>query len=474
MIRAAALILAICLSWAGPAWAQGPTLDPGPMNERASALLEDGRLLEAVDAWQAVYEHAASPADRARALVRRADVMALFLDRGPEALDLYDRAVDEFGHIPETANAVCNAAMVRYERGDYAGAVEGFEACLRHWPNGPGSATASYMRERAARDLAQGAAPPQPNQFDQGLSGTKGTEPLVRVLLARGTDRASVAAKAQSMRAGDLRLVEQGGRVLAVDSLPLERYLRGVVPREMPASWPAQALRAQAVAARTYALYLLLRSEDKAYDVTTDTGSQVYGGPSAYKGSTDAAVAATRGLVLSQGGRPILAYFHSHSGGSVEDDARVWSTDLPYLRAVADPDAQRARDMAWSWTAGRDAVARALRQQGYEVGAVTGLSPAEVSPTGRLARVRVDTDRGPLEIKGSALRLALGAGSMKSTLCTVRPDGRGGGGFVFQGRGFGHGVGLSQWGARGMADAGAGLAEILGRYYPGTRLTRAY
>ena len=339
---------------------------------------------------------------------------------------------------------------------------------------------------------------------------------------------------------GLVRVLPEGDRLQAVNLLGLEHYLASVVGSEMPASWPAEALRAQAVAARTYALAQL--KPEAPFDLRSTVASQVYRGTEAETDSTRSAVAATRSLVLSHGGSLIDAVFHSSSGGSTENSGELWTRQLPYLVSVPDQD-KLSPWHQWSVRFEPDQLRRAFQE-------TAGASRIEVlaaSSTGRVRRARVIGPAGSLDLSGSELRQRLG---LRSTLVQFRfepplapgPAGgittataeanaaasalsRGGtraatgpstaglpaGGplpppplpgadgqgdrstaaaldptiagqlrqeplaaplpaLEVVGRGFGHGVGMSQWGAYGLALQGVSYVQILRHYYRGAQL----
>ena len=240
------------------------------------------------------------------------------------------------------------------------------------------------------------------------------------------------------------------GRITVINELDLEEYLYGVLKMEVDPRWPSDALRAQAVAARTLALYSLNRFSVEGYDVRATTDSQVYGGVLAEDPRTTAAVEATRGQILVFEGRPIFAAYHSDSGGHTEASELVWGGRYAYLRAVADPYTP-----AQPWTLRMDLAA-------FEV--------IEVTPSGRAASVRITSALGTVTLRGTELRTIVGAEALKSTLFTVRmlPDEQPS--IEFTGRGSGHGVGMSQWSARGQALLGRSYVEILRYYYTGVSL----
>lgn len=260
---------------------------------------------------------------------------------------------------------------------------------------------------------------------------------------------------------GDARLVPRGNTLDAINYVDLEEYLYSVVGAEAIASWPIEALKAQAVAARSYALYKRAESPNDLYDIGTTTATQVYKGLASEARSTQQAVRATAAEVMVYNGQIILAVFHSSSGGHTENVEDIWSSPLPYLRGVEDYD-QNAPVYQWTKSFSQSDLSNRIGG----VGLVQSLVPERTTPRGRIVTMRVTGDRGTRQISGAQLRQALG---LRSRLFAVTATGNG---FVVRGRGFGHGVGLSQWGAKGLADRGATYRQILGHYYRNAALTR--
>jgi stage II sporulation protein D len=271
---------------------------------------------------------------------------------------------------------------------------------------------------------------------------------------------------------GRAALLPQGNGVLAVNHVDLEEYLYSVVGEEMPPSWPLEALKSQAVAARSYALYKRNKLANAAYDLGDTTSWQVYGGVEAETTSTQTAVLQTAGQVLTYQGQIIEAVFHSSSGGHTENVEDVWSSPLPYLRGVADYD-QSAPVFSWQETFS----AGEMRQLIPGVGNIIALSPVATTPNGRIREMKVIGDAGQRTLSGEEMRRAL---DLRSSLFTVIPTGGSTDGskavaptqFVVQGRGFGHGLGLSQWGANSLASQGYNYQQILGHYYQSAALAQ--
>ena len=260
---------------------------------------------------------------------------------------------------------------------------------------------------------------------------------------------------------GRVQLALVGGdRFAAINYVDLEQYLYSVVGSEVVPSWPIEALKAQAVAARTYALYERARSQGKLFDLTNTTNSQVYKGITSESDRTHAAVNETVGQVVTHDGQLILAAFHASSGGHTENVEDVWTRPLPYLRGVADYD----RDApVYEWT---EAITSATLGSKLGIGPVQSVRVERTTPRGRVITLSVVGESGNKRLSGEEFRKAL---NLRSTLFAVSEDS---GTFQFSGRGFGHGVGMSQWGAYHLALQGTNYQQILGHYYQNAILAR--
>ena len=259
---------------------------------------------------------------------------------------------------------------------------------------------------------------------------------------------------------GRTQLVPTSKGLTAVNHVNLEHYLYSVLGAEMSPSWPLEALKAQAVAARSFALHKR-SSGTSVYDVTNTTSSQVYKGIETEAQTTHQAVNATAGQVMTYGGKVILAAFHSSSGGHTENVEDIWTQPLPYLRGVADYD-MGAPVFQWTKSFSRGEMSRLISG----VGNVVSMTPERRTPQGRVVTMKVQGDRGTKRVSGNDLRSALG---LRSTLFAVSSTGSG---FQIDGRGYGHGLGLSQWGAHNLAAQGTNYQQILGHYYQSATLAQ--
>ena len=266
---------------------------------------------------------------------------------------------------------------------------------------------------------------------------------------------------------GGLHVWQRGRGLLVVNDVEIEDYVMGVVPGEVNAGWHSEVLKAQAVAARTYALYQRTLSAGREYDVVAGTQDQVYQGTKGVDERVARAVESTRGVVVSHHGRPIYAAFSSTAAGPTEDALNVWSKDLPYLRGVDCPFDANSPYYRWRVSVPFDKLEHSLRQIGLPVGTIASLTPFGYSRAGRVTRLRVLHSQGELILRGEDLRKVVGYSTLPSTrfdIETVAQD------VIFTGFGSGHGVGMCQWGAKQLAELGYPFQTILAYYYPGTEL----
>lgn len=319
-----------------------------------------------------------------------------------------------------------------------------------------------------------------------------------------------------------------------VNTLPLEQYLYGIIAKEISPEWHPEAVKAQAVAARSYAMYnmrLMPKHQADGYDVCATTDCQVYGGRESESPKALKAIDDTRGMVLMYQGSIIPAYFHSSGGGYTEDSENVWGSALPYLRGVVDYD-QDSPHFKWEKRFTGKQIELALQQLGYRIGTLQQIvvSPQEKAPmreadrgiSGRIKSVRFVGSQGSAVVTGNKLRTALNLNSTlfdfsvlvekpknlnfpvtdrigrtgeKRVEVNLPPSeekafldpkgsthlvtGQENEAIVITGYGWGHGLGLSQWGAKAMAEkAPAGDANyyktILQHYYQGVTLKKVF
>ncbi len=254
---------------------------------------------------------------------------------------------------------------------------------------------------------------------------------------------------------GEVQVIPSGKQLLAINYVDLEEYLYSVLGAEMSADFPAEALKAQAVAARTYALYRSQSATEKLFDVDSTQASQVYRGLSSEANTTQAAVNATIGEIMTYQGKLILAAFHAASGGHTENVEDIWTSErLPYLRGVPDYDIGTP-GYEWTKTFTNSELSKSLK-----VNNIKTIAPDRLTPFGSVVSLKILGDREKT-LTGSQIRTLL---KLRSLRFTISPTTEG---FVFNGRGYGHGLGMSQWGAYNLAQQGMKYSSILAHYYRG-------
>ena len=326
---------------------------------------------------------------------------------------------------------------------------------------------------------------------------------------------------------GTVNIVNRQDGITVINQLPIEEYLYSLVPGEMPASWHMEAVKAQAVAARSFALNSFNKHKQEGFDVCATTHCQVYNGKKAELARSTKAVEDTKGLVLLYDNKPITAVFHSSSGGYTENSEDVWGGYVPYLRSVKDFD-QKMPYYQWEKRMRPQQMQTLLESYGYSLGQLQAI---EVSPLnkdgqnqsdrtdhGRIKSIRFIGDKNNVVLTGTQVRTIFG---LNSTLFDItlyvnsdkkidvpigmyykkeidievppykekglmtdkenirRIHWRNDEEIVINGFGWGHGLGLSQWGAKAMTSEvpetqETYFKEILNHYYQNCTLKKMY
>lgn len=209
------------------------------------------------------------------------------------------------------------------------------------------------------------------------------------------------------------------GKFSVVNQLDLEEYLRGILKMEANPTWPLEALKAQAIISRTYALRNMGRFEPLGYDLDDTVISQVYGGANAYDPRCDRAIRETRGQVLTYQGEFAQTFFHADSGGATANVGDVWSESLPYLYGVPDPFPTNSRAARWSLTLTSNQLGAVLSKMGQGIGSVSRLVIVNRDPFGRPVTLRFEGSKGKATVKASAFRSAVGPTKLKSTFFAI-------------------------------------------------------
>ena len=323
------------------------------------------------------------------------------------------------------------------------------------------------------------------------------------------------------------------GDMTVVNVVNMYDYLASVVGQEMSPSWPSEALKVQAVAAKCYALTSLTRFKKYGFQMDATTNTQVYLGTAKATATTRAAVEATKGVQVLYNGQVAQTFFFSSDGGKTEDAQYIWGNDVPYLKGVQDPyeKASEATYGTWSVTLTKAEIAEKLKAKGIDLGEITSVAVTARTPVGRVRELTITGTKGSKTFTKSACYSTLGlkssnysiAGSGESVSPAVSATVITGSGtqnvnldqsyvatkngvtalsggnyavatrqgiteiasqtsaatgesgatdrYTFNGGGWGHGVGISQWGAKAMADAGYSYRDIISFYLTGVTIT---
>ncbi|HLC40487.1 MAG TPA: SpoIID/LytB domain-containing protein [Methylomirabilota bacterium] len=303
-----------------------------------------------------------------------------------------------------------------------------------------------------------------PLRSDLEVGGTRFPVPVVRIEPV-GSSTFKIGGREYR---GSFEIWRQGNTLVLVNELPFEEYLVGALRGEVPEKWPMEVLRAQAIVTRTYAAYHRQLNHAKPYHVVATTAHQLFLGRVDPSSPHWSAVRDTAGAVLTWSGRLFPSFYHAESGGRTEQPQAVFSGWLPSLPGIRDEFSGSGPHVKWSMELRLDSLRDLLKKNGLVTGSITGIEVAERSPSLRVAKLAILHTGGQTLVSGNDFRRMVGYETLKSTLFGVAVDGEVA---RFEGRGYGHGVGFSQWGAKEMAERGYTVRQILEYYYPGTQLT---
>jgi stage II sporulation protein D len=258
-------------------------------------------------------------------------------------------------------------------------------------------------------------------------------------------------------------------KVMVINKVPLEEYLYGVLYNEISHRWPIEAIKAQAIAARTFALYQARQNKLQDYDLTNDIYSQVYSGAASERWTTTRAVTLTAGKALTYKGDIFPAYYHATCGGHTEDASNLWNVDLGCLKGVECNYCKESPHYRWTKTIELNDLEKKLNDNGYKLGQIKKIEAVSKNNSGRIDKIEIKDDADvSCIVTAKDFRQMLGPNDVRSTNFEPSINGDK---LVLKGIGWGHGVGMCQWGAYGMARKGKKADEILKYYYPGTEIS---
>ncbi len=270
---------------------------------------------------------------------------------------------------------------------------------------------------------------------------------------------------------GRFYAVPNGKTFQLIEYSDMEDYLLGVLPYEMSYSWPLEALKAQAVAARTFTLMQVQARQKNNFDLYSDVRSQMYKGSGKVYDSVQKAVSGTHGQVLRYQGNLFHTYYHANCGGGT-DNVQIWAgpkaSAIQPLSGTSCAYDKHSKSYSWNATVLAASVNQFVNKNGL-AGSVKKIKVAKRTATTRAETLEFTTNKGKKTLSCAQFRLGVGAGLLKS--CKITDISKTSKGFAFAGHGFGHGIGLCQDGAKGMAQAGKNYKQILSYYFPNSTLT---
>lgn len=258
-------------------------------------------------------------------------------------------------------------------------------------------------------------------------------------------------------------------KLMAINRIRLEEYLYGVLYNEVSHRWPIEAIKAQAVVARTFALYQLRQNKLQDFDLTNDIYSQVYSGATSERWATTRAVKLTKGQLLAYNGDIFPAYYHATCGGYTEDASNLWNIDLPCLKGVECQYCKHSPHYKWTKSIPLSELEKKLNGAAYKVGNISSVIVLSKNKSGRAEKLEIKDNAGvSCILTGKEFRQMLGPNEVRSTMFEPSIKNNS---LILNGTGWGHGVGMCQWGAEGMAERAKKYGQILEYYYPGTEIT---
>lgn len=292
------------------------------------------------------------------------------------------------------------------------------------------------------------------------------------IVISNKNERYRISGR--SFRGSITAVWKSNGSLMIIARMPLEDYLAGLINSEISSSWPVESIKAQAVAARTYAMNQIEGAQNAAkarpFDITSTMLDQVYEGAHLEDNRSRLAVADTRGEMLLRNGEIFPAYYHSSCGGHTERAENVWEGERG-PPVIDDPYCSQSPKFTWSYNIPVSRFAEIMNGQGTPISTVRTIATSVLQDSPRVDMLLVEDDQGLKMIRATELRRIFGYQNIKSTWFEANLRG---GSISFTGRGYGHGVGLCQWGAKGMAEEGIGYRDILKFYYPDADVARLY
>ncbi|MDF1875236.1 SpoIID/LytB domain-containing protein [Sulfurimonas sp. SAG-AH-194-I05] len=468
--------------------------------------LENGEYFESISSYRSAYDASDEDTMKTKALLREANLFSLYLDDKEEAISLYKQVLTNYSHVEGSEYARYSLGMLYKDLGKREKSLDILDAYIRYYPHGNFSNQVLFTLERLRKKKTL-----RVKKNPLKVLTTNDT-PIMRVLLSqkphitlssqsgiyldsqlykslhveykngvifinnKSYSHAKLSSQtpiyvAQKKRKykGDMLLTSYKDRLALVNLVPMNAYLYGVVTSESYASWHKEALKAQAVASRTYAYYQAKVRKHWVFDVKDSTSDQVYKGVNGESHNAIEVVDATFGEVLLSENKVILSQYTASSGWHSASSQEIFNANKPYLASHVDRFSKSMPNGEWVTKISLAKFESNLNKRGFNFKDIYALEPVKMGESGRVLSIKVKAKNGEKILRTySTVRRAAG---LKDILFTVR---RVGNFFVFDGGGYGHGVGYSQWGGQKMAKEGYTYDAILKFYYANIRLKKLW
>lgn len=472
----------------------------------ANYLTDVGKYLEALESYETALEATDNKTIQGNVLMHKASLLSSYLDAPAEALKVYDKLIREYPLKSEAA--LYQMGLLLFDKGDYKDAIEVFQYYLKVYPRGRFRYSAETLYRRARKETAppsiikEGERVEQPyvrvllhrraSSFElygkniiineRAYSGSSihftardnmiyiGDSPFSERIIFKASSNIKVICGSEKKSVRGIIIIEaKDGRLMVINKVIMEQYLRSVVPSESYSTWTPEALKAQAIAGRTYAYYQIIHRTNWAYDVVDNEGDQAYKGVIVESKTSDNAVLDTTGIIAISQGRPILAMYTANNGGYMADAGKIFNLSKSYFVSKPDSYSVKGKMATWDKQILVSQVETNLQTRGINVSGLSEITPAEKDSSGRVIKINIIAQSG-----GGVFRTRPTLGralELPEILFDIRRENNY---FIFTGKGWGHGVGYSQWGGAIMSQDNYDYKSILGFYYPGAELMKLW
>jgi len=459
--------------------------------------LENGYYLESIGLYHSAYEASKNSEIKAQSLLREANLFSLYLDDKKKAISLYKKLLNNYPHVSTVEYAIYSLGMLYKDIGKRDSAIDIFENYIQDFPQGKFLNQIQFLLTRL---LQQEKLIPKSNPLK---IDTLQKIPTLRVLLSKKgsvtlSSKTGIILNNRSYKKlsarythgniiidaqkytevelssnspiyvqnkhksykGKMLLTSYKNRLALVNLVKMNDYLYGVVTSESFASWKPEALKAQAVASRTYAYYQSKVRKNWVFDIHDNTFDQVYSGMKGESKQSINAVDATLGVVILSNDKVIYSQYTASSGWYSASSKEIFNAEKSYLYAHRDNFSKAMPNGTWTKKISIRQLEKNLNKRGFNFKSIYALEPVKIGESGRVLTIKVKAINGEKILRTySTVRRAA---NLYDILFKVKKVN---GYFVFEGGGFGHGVGYSQWGGQKMAKDGYKYDEILKFYY---------